>query len=177
MWKIHDLYFIPLRKKLKIQTFLEGWKCSRKEDERERYGLLVLWFSGSLWSVRWWVGQDILKSQKKSIFKTLSKEGFVNCALSELPSACISSLFIWFYSCTWASRIPAPPTHPRVPSQSLLLSTWNSSFPRVEGGTRQGWGQKKLLPWPGTYPHNSQGCTQCYNYKDMKESNNQNGRQ
>lgn len=87
--KIKDLYFISLRKTSK-PDLSEGLK-EFKEDKRNRYRLLVLWL---FCSFHGWVGQDVLKSQKKGIFKTLSEEGFVNWRLSGLPSVCISSLFI-----------------------------------------------------------------------------------
>lgn len=87
-----------------------------------------------------WVGQDVLKSQKKGIFKTLSEEGFVNWRLSGLPSVCISSLFIWFYSHTWASRIPAPVYTPKSPIKIFFCRfQTNVPFPEErEGNSRVG---------------------------------------
>ena len=139
--KIQDLYFISLRKTSK-PDLSEGLK-EFKEDKRNRYRLLVLWL---FCSFRGWGGQDVLKSQKKGIFKTLSEDGFVNWRLSGLPSVCISSLFIWLYSHTSSSRIPAPVYTPKSQSRSSFVDFKQMFLSQKRGRETSGWSQRKMLP-------------------------------
>lgn len=151
MGQIQELYFISQRKSLKIRSC---WWAENRQATKIRRKDMGYWFSGSLQfssgnkvSVGGW-SPDILKSQKKGILRSFCKEGFVNSCLSGFASACIISLFIWFYRYTWASSIPAPPPHPIIPGQDLLSIPNKLLLPRRKGG----WGQKKRLHWPGIYP-------------------------
>lgn len=144
--KTCSLHFTPRRKSFKSRPFRRAGKSQgRKIRGRDTRG----WFSGSLQPSNWnkasvdgW-SRDILKSQKKGIFKTICKEGFVNSSLSSSISRQNQPFYLASPGSAPAGWGPTS-TPPNPPPRTSLTFPEDLALPKWREGLRR--------VGPGIYP-------------------------